>query len=142
MNKLKMGKPAAILLIVALELGILFAGQQANTIDKPGPVSLGILAPLSISGSLYSTTHDTNRLPTVWDVTLFDFLYGYTAQVYWARPGHNQKQIAAIARHGHGARLAGTRSQDSLPSGGQPPAVAAASLSLYSLSPPGLILRL
>jgi hypothetical protein len=142
MNVLKISKPAAILLAVALEIGILLAGQaQAQTVVQPSPISADILAPLSASGSLYSTTPAMNRLPTIWDITIFDFVYGYAAQVYWMRPNQNQKQINTLFRSGHGGTLNGSRGGE-VTSPGTHPAADISSLSLHSLSPPGLILRL
>jgi hypothetical protein len=138
-----MNKPAALLLIIALELGIIFTGPQAQAVVKQSPVSVNNLAPLSASGSLYSTTPEINRLPSVRDITIFDFLYGDTAPVCWTRPGQNQKQITAISRSGHGVRLTGSRNGE-ISSPGRPSKAAGdiPSLSLYSLSPPGQILRL
>ncbi len=138
-----MSKPAAILLTVALELGILFAGQaQTQEVIQQSPISAGILAPLSASGSLHSNSPGVNHLPAVPDISLFDFLYGYTAALYWTRPTQNQKQITALFRSGHGVKSTGSRSGEIASSGRHPPAAADISFHLYSLSPPGLILRL
>jgi hypothetical protein len=138
-----MSKPAVILLIVMFELGILFAGQAQTQTVAEHLTSAHILAPLSASGSLHSSSPDENRLPTVWDITI-DFLNGGAPQAYLTRPTRHSKQVVNVSHGGSGVKINKSGGGEMAAPGGQPIVAADGSplASLASLSPPGLILRL
>jgi hypothetical protein len=139
----RMSKPAVILLIVMFELGILFAGQAQTQTVAENLTSVHILAPLSASGSLHSSSPDENRLPAVWDITI-DFLSGGAPQACLTRSTRHFRQVISVSRGGSGVEMDKSRGSEMATPGGQPVIAADGSplASLSSLSPPGLILRL
>lgn len=143
-----MSKRTVILLIAALALVIVFAGQaEAKAVVKQNPTSVNVAAPLSMSNSLYSGTSDSNpfaRVPDIPDIIISDLLADCAQQPCWIRSAQYQRQIHGFARTGYGVKLATSRGCELAQQGGQPKLAILESLSgsLSSLSPPGLILRL
>lgn len=132
-----MSKRTVILLIAALALAVVFAGQaEAKVVVKQNP--------LSTSNSLHSGTPDSNPFPKVPDIIISDLPADCAQQPCWMRSAQYQRQIHGFARTGHGAKLATSRGCELAQQGGQPrlTILESSSGSLSSLSPPGLILRL
>ncbi len=139
-----MSKRTVILLIAALALGIVFAGQaEAKVVVKQNPASVNVAAPLSMSNSLHSGTSDSSPFPRVPDIIISGLLADRAQQPCWIRSDY-QRQIYGFARTGYGVKLATSRGCELAQQGGQPKLAILESLSgsLSSLSPPGLILRL
>ncbi len=139
-----MSKRIVILLIAALSLGIVLAGQsEANVLVRQSLTSVNVAAPLSMSNSLHSGPSDSNPLRGVPDIIISGLLAGSTQQPCWMRSTQYQRQIHGFARTGYGVKLATSRGCE-LAQGRQSKLAILESLSvsLSSLSPPGLILRL
>ena len=140
-----MSKRTVILLIAALALVIVFAGQaEAKAAAKQSPTSVNVVAPLSVPDSLHSVTSDSNPFPRVPDIIISDLLADCAQQPCWMRSAQYQRQIHGFARTGYCVKLAASRGCKLAQQGGQPKLAILESLSgsLSSLSPPGLILRL
>ena len=140
-----MSKRTVILLIAALALGIVFAGQaEAKVVVKQNPTSVNVAAPLSMSNSLHSGTSDSNPFPRVPNIIISGLLADCAQQPCWIRSAQYQRQIHGFAHTGYGVKLATSRGCELAQQGGQPKLAILESLSgsLSSFSPPALILRL
>lgn len=140
-----MSKRIVILLIAALALGIVFAGQaEAKMVVKQNSLPVNVAAPLSTLNLLHSGTSDSNPLPQVPYIIISGLLADWSPQPCWMQSAQNQRQIHGFARTGYGVRLATSCGCELEQQGGQPKLAILEPLSesLSSLSPPGLIMRL
>jgi len=135
----RLSKLTIIFLIVALELGTVFAGQlQAGVVVKENLTSVNILAPLASSGWLHATARGGNQLPSVWDITI-DFLDSSTTPACLTRSNRYQKQNIGVCR----LRTDDGGSEGARPGGGQLTTVGGLPPAWFTpLSPPGYVLRL
>ena len=140
-----MVKRTLALLSVALVLGVVLVGQaEGEAVVKQNPTSVDVLAPASVSGSVHSGTSDGERLPTLPDIIVSDFLYGCSLQAYWMQCTRHRGQTYGSARIGYGAKSATGGGCELAQKSEQPRVADLEPLpgSLSSASPPGLILRL
>ena len=140
-----MGKRTLALLSVALVLGVVFVGQaEGEAVVKQNPTSVDVLASASVAGSVHSGTSDGERLPTLPNIIVADFLYGFTPQAYWMQCTRHRGQTYGFARTGYGIKSATGGGCELAQQSEQLRVVDLEPLlgSLSAASPPGLILRL
>jgi hypothetical protein len=140
-----LSKLVIVCLTVLLAPGIIFYGHaEAKALfdQKPTPITLN--SPRSTSNSLYSNALDTNSFPTAPDIIILSVLFDRTQGAFWSCFTDFQRQIRSISRAGHNGVPACTNPGLTSNEHEKYKSAALAQLpeSLYSLSPPGLILRL